>query len=118
MLQVEKYALPLSFQMGAAFDIMGVESIVMPDKSNRISLIMEINDSFDNSMRAKYALEYEWRKILALRTGFKQNYDLAEFTWGGGIKIPYRGMDIRFDYGMAGYGDLGNIHVTSIQLGF
>jgi len=116
--QVEKYPLPISFQLGAAMDIMGANSSFLPDKSNRISIIFEVNDSFDNAMRAKYGLEYEWRKILALRTGYKQNYDLASFTWGGGLKIPLRGMDLRFDYGMADYGDLGYIHVTSIQIGF
>ena len=117
-LQVMDYALPISFQMGVAFDLAGYESIVLPNPSNRLSIIMEINDSFDNPMRAKWALEYEWRKILALRMGYKQNYDLGEFTWGGGLKIPFRSMDLRFDYGMAQYGDLGNIHVTTLQIGF
>ena len=116
--QVEKYPLPVSFQMGAAIDLLGAKSMIMPNKSNRISIIIEVNDSFDNAMRAKYALEYEWRNILALRTGYKQNYDLAAFSWGGGVKIPLRGMDIRFDYAMADYGDLGYINVTSIQIGF
>ena len=117
-LEVLDYALPISFQMGVALDLAGPKSVFMQNPSNRISFILEVNDSFDNPMRAKWALEYEWRKILALRTGYKQNYDLAEFTWGGGINIPIRGMKLRFDYGMAQYGDLGNIHVTTIQLGF
>ncbi|MFZ5516659.1 MAG: PorV/PorQ family protein [Candidatus Zhuqueibacterota bacterium] len=117
-LQVEKYALPISFQLGASVDIMGANSSFVSDKSNRISAIFELNDSFDNAMRAKYALEYEWRHLLALRAGYKQNYDLATFSWGGGLKIPVRGMDLRFDYGMADYGDLGYVNVTSIQIGF
>ncbi|NOZ61648.1 MAG: PorV/PorQ family protein [Calditrichaeota bacterium] len=117
-LQVMDYALPISFQMGVAFDIAGAESVILPNPSNRVSFILEINDSFDNPMRAKWAMEYEWRKILALRMGYKQNYDLGEFTWGGGLKIPFRNMDLRFDYAMAQYGDLGNVHVTTLQIGF
>lgn len=117
-LQVQQYPLPISFQLGAAMDIMGANSAFVGNRSNRISIIFEVNDSFDNDMRAKYGMEYEWRKLLALRTGYKQNYDLASFTFGGGLKIPVRGMDLRFDYGMADYGDLGYIHVTSIQIGF
>jgi len=115
---VEDYPMPVSFQMGVSFDLMGPQSVVMANNSNRISFIMEVNDAFDNSMRAKYALEYEWRKILALRTGYKQNYDLADLTWGLGLKIPIRDFDLRFDYAMANYGELGAIHVYSIQIGF
>ena len=116
--QVEKYPMPISFQMGAMFDLMGPKSNLITNNSNRISFVIEVNDAFDNAMRTKYGLEYEWRNILALRTGYKQNYDLASFSWGCSIKIPLRTMDIRFDYAMADYGDLGSINVTSIQIGF
>lgn len=116
--QVEQYPLPISFQLGAAVDVMGANSSFVANRSNRISMIFEVNDSFDNEMRAKYGMEYEWRRILALRAGYKQNYDLATFSFGGGLKIPVRGMDLRFDYGMADYGDLGYVHVTAIQIGF
>lgn len=115
---VENYAMPVSFQIGATFDLMGTNSFLLTNKANRISFVMEVNDSFDNSMRAKYGLEYEWNKILALRAGYKQNYDLARMSYGAGLKIPYQGLDIRFDYALADFGDLGNIHVTSIQIGF
>ena len=117
-LQVEKYAMPISFQMGVIVDIMGTNSFLIKDKSNRISFVMEVNDSFDNQMRSKYGLEYEWRKILALRLGYKSNYDLAKFAYGAGFKIPFPGLDLRFDYALTDYGDLGYIHVTSIQIGF
>ncbi len=117
-LQVESYPMPVSFQLGAVIDLMGAQSIVMQNSSNRISFVMEVNDAFDSAMRSKYGLEFEWRKILALRAGYKQNYDLAKFTYGGGLKIPVPGFDLRFDYAMADYGDLGNVHVTSIQIGF
>jgi len=115
---VEKYPMPLSFQIGVALDIMGRDSKILKNTSNRLSGMFEINDAFDNAMRAKYGLEYEWRKLLALRAGYKQNYDLATFAYGGGLKIPFQGLDIRFDYAMADYGDLGNVHVTSVQIGF
>ena len=117
-LMVEDYPMPVSFQMGATIDLMGAKSVLLPNTSNRISLIMEVNDAFDSAMRSKWALEYEWRHILALRAGYKQNYDLARFTYGGGLKIPVPGFDLRFDYALADYGDLGNVHVTSIQIGF
>jgi len=115
---VESYAMPVSFQIGVSIDLMGTNSFVMTNKANRISFVMEVNDSFDNSMRSKYGVEYEWNKIFALRAGYKQNYDLARMSYGAGLKIPYQGLDIRFDYALADYGDLGNVHVTSIQIGF
>jgi len=115
---VETAALPTSFQLGAAFDIMGKNNMFFNNNSNRISLMVEINDGFDNYMRSKYGVEYEWNNILSLRGGYKENYDLATFSFGGGVKMPVKGMNVRFDYAMAQYGDLGDIHVTSIELGF
>lgn len=115
---VEKYPLPISFQMGAGIDLIGAKSLLMVNNSNRMSLVFEVNDAFDNAMRSKYGLEYEWKNLLALRTGYKQNYDLASLSYGVGLKIPFRSMGLRFDYAIADYGDLGYIHITSIEIGF
>ena len=80
--------------------------------------MIEVNDSFDNQMRSKYGIEYEWKQILAIRGGYKANYDTATFTFGGGFQIPVRNMSLRFDYAYADYGDLGNVNVTTLTLGF
>jgi len=115
---VDSYPMPTSFQLGAVFDVMGLNSSIIKNTANRVSFVMEVNDAFDNAMRSKFGLEYEWNKILALRGGYKQNYDLASYTFGAGLKIPYEGVDLRFDYAYADYGDLGNVQITSIQIGF
>lgn len=80
--------------------------------------MFEVNDAFDNPMLAKYGLEYEWRRTLALRAGYKQKYDLATFSFGGGLRLPFGGMNVSFDYALADYGDLGSVHVTSVEIGF
>jgi hypothetical protein len=115
---VESYPMPVSFQTGVAFDLAGTNSMLFANNANRITLVMEVNDGFDNSMRSKYGIEYEWNKILALRAGYKNNYDLAKYSFGGGLKIPIKGMSLRFDYAYSHYGDLGEVNVTSLEIGF
>lgn len=115
---VESHALPVSFQMGAAFELMGVNNMLFESPDNRVALVWEIQDSFDNKMRNKLALEYEWNNILSLRAGYKENYDLATYSFGGGIRVPLSGMNVKVDYAFAKYGDLGDINVTSIEIGF
>lgn len=112
------HAMPVSFQLGATFELMGVNNMIFESKENRLTVIFEVQDSFDNFMRSKYALEYEWNRTFAVRGGYKENYDLADFSFGGGLRIPVQGMGIKIDYAWAGYGDLGEIHVTSIELNF
>ncbi len=115
---VASHALPVSFQMGASFELMGVNNMLFESEDNRVALVLEIQDSFDNSMRSKFGFEYEWNRILALRAGYKENYDLATFAFGGGIRIPLSGMKVKFDYAFARYGDLGDVNITSIEIAF
>ena len=116
--RMEAYPMPVSFQLGGIIDLVGSQSFLFKNEANRASLMIEVNDSFDNQMRSKYGIEYEWKQILAIRGGYKANYDVATFTFGGGFQIPVRNMSLRFDYAYADYGDLGNVNVTTLTLGF
>lgn len=115
---VDDYPMPISFQMGMVLDLVGPNAFLAKSPSNRLTWVFEVNDAFDNPMRAKYGLEYEWRRTLALRAGYKQKYDLATFSFGGGLRLPLGGMNVSFDYALADYGDLGSVHVTSVEIGF
>lgn len=114
---MEAFPMPVSFQLGGTIDIVGSQSFLFKNDANRASFMVEVNDSFDNQMRSKYGVEYEWKQMLALRGGYKVNYDVATFTFGGGFRIPVRNMSLRFDYAYADYGDLGHVNVTTLTLG-
>ena len=62
-------------------------------------------------------MEYEYAELLALRAGYKFNYDFDGFTVGAGIKHAFEGLKLFADYS---YGDmgvyLGNVQRISIGL--
>ncbi|MCH8286353.1 PorV/PorQ family protein [candidate division KSB1 bacterium] len=114
----QKFAMPISFVSALVFDLVGPTSVLAAHDIHRLSIITEVSDTFDAPIRSIFAFEYEWNSMLALRSGIKQNYDLFEWSFGGGLKIPLRNSDLIFDYAYADYGDLEGVYVTSIELRF
>jgi len=61
-------------------------------------------------------VEYELGGVLALRGGYKFNYDYDGLTLGAGIKHALEGVRLAVDYS---YGDMGTYlgHIQRISLG-
>jgi len=114
----QHYELPLTFRLGVQLELFGSNGVMAKSEENRVTVVAEVNDAFDNALRSTYAVEYWWRNTLALRGGLRQNFDLARFSFGGGLQVPVKGLQFRFDYALADYGDLGTIGITSVDLAF
>ncbi len=114
----EPFPLPSSFRLGALFDILGGRSTLMQSLDHRVAVAIEASDAFDAPFRTAYALEYEWNETIAIRGGVKQNYDVARYSFGAGVRVPFRGLDVSFDYALSNYGDLENVQVISVDLFF
>lgn len=115
---MDSYALPTTFSMGVAFDFVGPTSVIMANDMHRLSVVSEVSDAFDAPLRSIIGGEYMWNDMLALRGGVRQNYDLFNYSFGGGLKIPVANSEIVVDYAYADYGDLDGIYVTSLELRF
>lgn len=114
----QKFELPMTFRLGVQMSLIGGTDALIANTNNSVTLVAQFDDAFDNALRATYAMEYWWNETIALRGGLRQNYDLAQFTFGGGLQVPVKELMFRFDYAIADYGDLGNVNIISVELLF
>ena len=91
----EAFELPLTFKLGVAmnlFDIIGGPS--------NSSLNFEVNAIHprDYTERVHLGGEFLYANMLAIRGGYKTNYDEESFSMGFGIKYDVGGIGLRVDY--------------------
>lgn len=109
----ESFQLPLTFHIGASVDVLDLINAGTEDHD--LDFLFEGNNPIDYSERFHTGFEYWYRDIIALRTGYKFNYDEAGLTLGTGIK--YNMLD--FNYSYAGFGEyLGSVNRVSMTLNF
>lgn len=116
--KTEEWPLPLLFRIGIQTDIIGINSQMIKSEKNRLSAMIEGNDPVDHLLRYNFGLEYEWNNTLALRVGYKENYDEADVTAGFGIDFSKLGLDARVDYSFNNYGLLGYVHNYTVEFLF
>jgi hypothetical protein len=110
---------PLSLRVGIAADILGQDALLFSSQDNRLGIVFELFQPNDYAQQAHIGLEYEFMNMVALRTGYKFNYDADGFTAGGGVKQKFGSMRLSLDYsfGALSY-SLGNVHRISLGVGF
>ena len=74
-LLTEKWPLPVVFRMGLAKDVIGGKSSWHPGGPNRLTLLADANDPFDNVLRGAFGFEYDFRDMFYLRGGYKWSYE-------------------------------------------
>lgn len=117
-LKTEEWPLPLIFRLGMMIDLLGGDSKIIQSQKNRLTLAMEGNDPVDHYLHYNFGLEYEWNQILALRAGYKSQYDAADYTAGFGLDFRKIGVNARLDYSFNNYGILGYVHNYSLEFHF
>jgi hypothetical protein len=105
--------------MGAAMEIVGMHSIVVPSSAHRVILTASANDSFDAPFRGNAGIEYTWQNTLSLRSGYHIGYDTKNLSLGVGLNLErFTSMDVVLDYVWNNYGDLGAINVFTLGINF
>jgi len=118
-LETKRFPLPVKFELGVALDAVGTNSMLLSSSTSRVTLAGTINDGFDAPFRSAWGVEYEWGGLIALRGGYRENYDTGGLSAGAGIDVPVRaGLGVRFDYAWVDYGDLDSIQLWSLELTF
>lgn len=107
----EDYPLPLMFQVGLSmtaittdeFDLLAEVDVVHPN---------------DNRERINVGAELTILKVLALRGGYRFNYDAETATFGAGLNVPLGGTTLRVDYAYALYDLLPDVSRLSVGFSF
>ncbi len=93
--QQEAFGTPLTFKMGISMNMLDVF-----ENSPRSSLLLAVDAIHprDYTERLNLGLEYDYLGIFQLRTGYRMNYDLGNFTSGVGLRYSLsNGMQIKLD---------------------
>jgi len=111
-LSVDSYDLPLTFRIGAAYDL-------IDSPESKLTVSMEAKHPNDNVQQASFGGEYLWRETFSLRAGYKLNYEEEGLTLGGGMKIK-AGKNTKLDvsYAWADFSRLSSVHRFSLGFEF
>ncbi len=109
---------PLLFRVGIAANLIGSNSLLLADETNRVGIAFDIFQPNDYTQQQHFGIEYEYAGVFALRAGYKFNYDTQGFTAGGGIRETIGGMRLSLDYSYGVIGMfLGDVHRITIGAG-
>lgn len=116
-LDTVEFPLPSNFRLGVAYDL-------IDDDSNLLTIALDGNHPNDNSERLNLGLEYWYRKMAALRAGYKfrlgpdRSDDEEGLTLGLGIHLKFGNTMLSLDYAFADFGYLNDAHRVSVGLKF
>lgn len=112
---LESNPAPLLFRWGVAADLIGKDALVADDANSRIGVAFDLFQPNDYDQQEHVGIEYEYAGILALRAGYKFNYDYEGLTVGGGVKQSFDSILFSLDYSYGSVGTyLGNVHRISL----
>ncbi|MCU0643474.1 MAG: PorV/PorQ family protein [bacterium] len=117
-LHTEPWPLPVNFRVGVAMDVIGQAENFIQSADNRFTLAVDGNHPNDDSEKLNFGMEYGWKETIFARFGYGVGYDLANVTYGGGLKFKVSGANFLLDYALAPYQEFGNIHYFTIGLNF
>jgi len=110
--------IPMDLRIGMAMDILVPffdENIV-----HSLTFAFDISHPRDYSERLHFGLEYTFQDLVALRAGYKSNYDEEGASFGAGILPNYTigWMKIGLDYAFVPFGVFGSVQTFSLSLHF
>jgi len=106
-----KYSLPMRFRIGLATTAIRTESYAL-------TLAIDAIHPNDNLEQYNLGMELWLLDMLAIRAGYKFNYDEEGLTAGMGFAFPLAAKKAAFDYAFDNIGRLGIVHRVSFGLGF
>lgn len=106
----ENYTVPSVFKLGAS---------IVPWKTEKQSLLiaMQLNHPNDNAENYRLGFEYEYLKLLFIRTGLKVNLEGQKYpTFGFGLRHRVGGHPLQLDYAANPTEFLGVLHTLGLSL--
>ncbi len=114
----EEFPAPMTFRLGIAADLMGRNGLIVPNNMSRLTLSYDLVQPNDYDQQMHLGAEYGFMDVLALRGGYKLNYDADNWTFGGGLHTGVAGVGLAIDYSYGGMNAaLGSVHRFSISAG-
>jgi hypothetical protein len=115
----EASPVPMALRVGIAADLIGNNALLVQSEDSRLGVAFDLFQPNDYAQQAHLGMEYVYAGSVALRAGYKFNYDADGFTAGVGFQQTVAQVKMSFDYsyGALNY-NLGNVHRISLGVGF
>ena len=114
----DEFSLPLELKFGAAADLIDLFALHGLGANHAATFSSDFQHSRDFSSRIHYGTEYWYRGALALRGGYKANYDEENVTFGVGIRGVVETRSVQFDYAYNDFGVFDPVHKFTIGVDF
>ncbi|MFA3783302.1 PorV/PorQ family protein [Melioribacteraceae bacterium 4301-Me] len=105
----ESYPLPTAFTFGASIN-------AIENENQKVILSFSALKPNDGKPLSQVGIEWNFHNQFFARGGYKINYDVATFTFGGGVKFSISNINTRFDYSYSSFGLLGVAHRIGIGI--
>lgn len=112
----DAFQLPLTFTIGVAAD--ALEFLGMEGGSHSLLVAIDALHPRDYTERVHLGLEYWFMDMVALRGGYKFNYDEESITFGGGIKYGVGGIALKIDGAYSAFGVFDNVTRFTVGVSF
>lgn len=109
----DTFKMPTIFRLGAAAELVGD-----PNTPTRLTLSVDALHPSDYTERLNVGTEYWIQNILALRAGYKFNYDEEGWTLGMGLKWKPNQNILNIDIAYTYYGRLESVSRFSMNIAF
>ncbi|HKJ66533.1 MAG TPA: PorV/PorQ family protein [bacterium] len=110
----EGFQLPLTFRIGFAMDVLDL----VGDHNNSFVLALDAIHPRDYTERIHVGGEYWWMNMLALRAGYKTNYDEESLSFGFGFRQAFSGINLKIDYAYSPMDRFSNVNRFTIGASF
>ncbi len=94
--EYESFSAPAIFTLGAAMDVYSINSHVFTGA-------VQMNHPMDDSENFVIGLEYSWKNMFALRSGYRGNDEENRWTFGAGAHFMLYGKKLKIDYSYADF---------------
>jgi hypothetical protein len=105
--------MPMDFHLGLGMDFFDGEG-----SPHMLTTVLEASHPNDGPEKVNAGAEYWFKDIIALRAGYKFNYDEEGVTVGAGLKYGFGSIAGKVDYAFVDFGLLEQVHMFSLGLLF
>lgn len=110
---------PLAFRLGISANILGSESLLFTDGMNRLTVAYDLFQPNDYQQQMHVGAEYSFADVVAVRVGYKVDYDSEGLTYGAGLLTALSGMPVNLDYSFGKMSEyLNSVHRISLGVQF
>ncbi len=107
----EQYSLPTTLRFGA-------RTALVQNDDQALFAAFQVGRPNDSDEQYNVGVEYVFQKLIALRTGYRFNYDTENWSGGLGVNLASLGIEGNLDYAYTNYQFLPGTHMFTMEIGF